>query len=142
MAPKILDTTAIDTEKKALELLANEIQNCKDDDERDMLMAEIQKSAKKLQELCDDLQKQADDIKQPEDDKKVVDAVVEVVLTKEQRQRVLAATGIDVPSVRISDPTADLTRNMQHIEPEFIEECAMKQAELFKQLVADAEDAE
>lgn len=140
MTPKILDTSAIENEKKALQLLANEVQNCKDDDERDALMAEVQKSAKKLEELCAELQKEADAIKPPEDEKKLLDAVVEVVLTKDQRRRVLEATGIDVPSVRISDPTSDLTRNMQHIQPEFIEECAMKQANLFKQLVSDAEE--
>lgn len=135
-----LDTTAIENEKNALKLLADEVQKATDDDTREMLVAEIQKSAEKLEKLCAELQAEADKIAPPE----ALDApqaVVEVVLTKDQRQRVLEKTGIDVPSVRIPDPTADLTKNMSIIQPEFIEECAIKQAENFKQLVADAEEA-
>ena len=139
MPPKILDMSAVQNEQKALQLLANEVQNAKDDDERDMRIAEIQKSAAKLDALCKDLQAQADAIKPEIEPPASVDAVVEVVLTPEQRKRVLEATGIDVPSVRIPDPTSDLTQNMKEVQPEFIEECAMKQANIFKQLVADAE---
>ncbi len=138
---KTLDTTGIENEQKALQLLANEVQNAKDDDERDMLIAEIQKSAAKLEGLCRELQAQADEMVPKQEENPNINAVVEVVLTKEQRQRVLEATGIDVPSVRIPDPTADLTKNMHEIQPEFIEECAISQANTFKQLVADAEEA-
>ena len=140
MDPKF-DTTAIENEKKALQLLADEVQKTEDADQREMLMAEIQKSAAKLQALCEGMQAEADKIKPPQNDKINIDAVVEVVLTKEQRQRVLEQTGIDVPSVRISDPTGDLTKNMPIIEPEFIEQCAITQANAFKDLMADAEEA-
>ncbi|MBQ9396859.1 MAG: hypothetical protein IJU23_15265 [Proteobacteria bacterium] len=137
---KTLDTTAIENEQKALQMLADEVQKAKDDDERDALVAEIQKTAARLEAMCKELQDDADAMK-PEDEKDPkLDAVVEVILTKEQRKRVLDATGIDVPSVRIPDPTAELTKNMNNIEPEFIEKCAMSQAEIFKQLVADAEE--
>ena len=109
--PPKFDTTDIENEQKALQLLANEVQNTKDDDTRDMLIAEIQKSAQKLQEMCQELQARADQFKPPQTDVNI-DAVVEVVLTPEQRRRVLEATGIDVPSVRIPDPNATLTKNM------------------------------
>lgn len=137
---KTLDMTAVENERKALEVLANEVQHAKDDDERDALVAEIQKTAAKLENLCKDLQAEADGMKPETERDSKLDAVVEVVLTKEQRKRVLDATGIDVPSVRIPDPTAELTKNMNSMEPEFVEKCAMSQAEIFKQLVADAEE--
>ncbi|MBQ4360763.1 MAG: hypothetical protein II767_10945 [Proteobacteria bacterium] len=135
-----LDTTAIENEKKALQLLADEIQKATDDDTREMLAAEIQKTAEKLEKLCAELQAEADKLAPPEEDD-LTNAVVEVILTKEQRQRVFEKTGIDVPSVRIPDPTADLTKNMSIMQPEFVEECAITQAESFKRLVADAEEA-
>lgn len=135
-----LDTTAIENEKKALQLLADEIQKAPDDDTREMLAAEIQKTAEKLEKLCAELQAEADKLAPPDEDD-LTNAVVEVILTKEQRQRVLEKTGIDVPSVRIPDPTADLTKNMSIMKPEFVEECAITQAENFKRLVADAEEA-
>lgn len=135
-----LDTTAIENEKKALQLLADEIQKAPDDDTREMLAAEIQKTAEKLEKLCAELQTEADKLAPPDEDD-LTNAVVEVILTKEQRQRVLEKTGIDVPSVRIPDPTADLTKNMSIMKPEFVEECAITQAENFKRLVADAEEA-
>jgi len=137
---KTLDTTGIENEQKALQMLANEVQKAKDDDERDALIAEIQKTAAKLEAMCKELQDQADEMKPTDEKNPNLDAVVEVVLTKDQRKRVLDATGIDVPSVRIPDPTAELTKNMHNIEPEFVEKCAMSQAEIFKQLVADAEE--
>jgi len=134
-----LDTTKIDDERKALQILAEAAQNCKDDDERDMLMQEIHKSAEKLQALCDELQAEADKIAENAAVAKVdFEAVVEVVLTPAQRQRVLEKTGIEVPSVRIPDPDGTLTHNMQHIEPDFIEQAAIKQAEAFKSMVDDA----
>ena len=137
--PPKFDTTDIENEQKALQLLANEVQNTKDDETRDMLIAEIQKSAQKLQDMCQELQARADQFKPPQNDVNM-DAVVEVVLTPDQRKRVLDATGIDVPSVRIPDPNATLTKNMGTMKPEFIEKCAMSQAEAFKRLVADAEE--
>ena len=135
-----LDTTAIENEKKALQLLADEIQKAPDDDTREALAAEIQKTAEKLEKLCAELQAEADKLAPPNEED-LTNVVVEVILTKEQRQRVLEKTGIDVPSVRIPDPTADLTKNMSIMQPEFVEECAITQAENFKRLVADAEEA-
>ncbi len=135
-----LDTSAIENEQKALQLLAAEIQKTNDGDTRDMLMAEIKKSADKLQSLCAELQAKADAMKPETAPVAKADAVVEVILTKEQRARVLEKTGIDVPSVRIPDPTSDLTKNMPNIQPEYIEECAINQANRFKELVADAEE--
>ena len=135
-----LDTTAIENEKNALKLLADEIQKAQDDDTREMLTEEIKKTAEKLEKLCAELQAEADKLAPPEEED-TSSAVVEVILTKDQRKRVLEATGIDVPSVRIPDPTANLTKNMSIMQPEFIEDCAISQAELFKQLVADAEEA-
>ena len=134
----MLDTSAIDNERKALQLLTEQVQQCSDD-ERDFLMNEIHKSAEKLQKMCDELQAKADEIAATAPKPQVdLEAVVEVVLTREQRDRVLAQTGIDVPSIRIPDPTAALTKNMVHIEPEFVEKCAIEQAERFKMLVEDA----
>ena len=140
MNPKF-DTTAIENEKKALELLASEVQKAKDDDQRNMLMAEIQKSAQKLEAMCAEMQAEADKIREVKKEQSHVDAVVEVMLTKEQRQRVLEQTGVDVPSVRIPDPTGQLTKNMPRMDPALIEESAISQANAFKELVADAEES-
>lgn len=132
-----LDASKVENERKALMVLAEAVQNCSDE-ERPLLMEEIQKTAAKLQQLCDELQAEADKITAalPQDEE--IQAVVEVVLTPDQRRRVLEATGIDVPSVKIPDPNALLTKNMQHIEPEFIELSAMEQAKRFKAMVEDA----
>ena len=138
--PKLLDTSAIENEQKALQLLCDEMQNAKDDETREALAEQIKLIAAKLEKMCADLQAEADQIAPPDDDINMK-AVVEVVLTPDQRRRVLEATGIDVPSVRISDPNATLTKNMKHIQPDFIEECAMEQAEHFKRMVADFEEA-
>lgn len=133
-----LDTSKIEEERKALQILADAAQTCSDD-ERSLIMQEIQKSAANLQKLCDELQAEADKIAEANPAKKIdFEAVVEVVLTPEQRKRVLEKTGIDVPSVRIQDPDATLTKNMAHIEPDFIEQSAIAQAERFKSLVEDA----
>ena len=140
MNPK-LDTTAIENEKKALKLLTDEVQKAKDEDQRNMLMEEIHKSAQKLQTMCEELQAEADKMRPPLEERISVAAVVEVVLTKEQRQRVLEKTGVDVPSVRIPDPTGQLTKNMPRMDPALIEESAISQANAFKELVADAEES-
>ena len=140
MNPK-LDTTAIENEKKALKLLTDEVQKTKDEDQRNMLMAEIQKSAQKLEAMCEELQAEADKMRPPPEERIPVNAVVEVVLTKEQRQRVLEQTGVDVPSVRIPDPTGQLTKSMPTMDPVLIEESAISQANAFKELVADAEES-
>ena len=136
---KTLDMSAVQNEQKALLLLADEIQKCDDDDTRELLAAEIQKSAEKLQALCNELQAEADSMAQ-DAPKPNTDAVVEVVLTKDQRALVLEKTGLDVPSIRIPDPNADLTRNMKDIDPDFILDCALKQADKFKRFVAESEE--
>ncbi|MCL2325951.1 MAG: hypothetical protein FWC40_05575 [Proteobacteria bacterium] len=134
-----LDTKPIETERKALQVLCEAMQEA-GEDERELLMAEIEKSAAKLEMLCAELQAEADATKPAVDLPEVhLDAVVEVVLTPDQRRRVLEKTGIDVPSVRIQDPTADLTKFMPQISLDFIEKCAIEQAEAFKAMVADAE---
>ena len=137
---EMLDTTAVENEKKALQLLVDEYQKA-DDNDKELLRDAIQAQAEKLDAVCKDLQAKADAIKPPdapEDPAKK--AVVEVVLTPEQRARVKEKTGIDVPSVRISDPTSNLTKNMPAMKPEFIEERAIHQANVFKKLVAEAEE--
>ncbi len=132
-----LDASKIENERKALMVLAEAVQNCSDE-ERPMLMEEIKKTAEKLQSLCDELQAEADQMAAalPQDEE--LNVVVEIVLTPDQRKRVLEATGVDVPSVKIPDPDALLTKNMQHVEPEFIEMSAMEQAKRFKSMVEDA----
>ncbi len=140
--PKMLDASGVENERKALQLLCEEMQNAKDADTRDALMEQIQATAAALEKLCEKLQAEADEIAPPETDEVNLNAVVEVILTPDQRRRVLEITGIDVPSVRIPDPTAELTRNMQFIKPDFVEECAIEQAENFKRLVADFEEAQ
>lgn len=132
-----LDASKVENERKALMVLAEAVQNCSDE-ERPFLMEEIKKTAEKLQALCDELQAEADKIAEtlPKDEE--INAVVEVVLTPDQRKRVLDETGVDVPSVKIPDPDALLTKNMQHIEPEFIELSAIEQAKRFKSMVEDA----
>ena len=136
MAETKFDTTAIENERKALQLLAEEVQKTDDADARDALIDAIQKSADKLKSMCEALQAEADKVVVPK-----IDTVVEVVLTPEQRSRVLKAFGVDVPSVRIPDATGVLTKNMEHIEPDYIEECAMKQAKAFKEMCEEIEKA-
>ena len=138
---KLLDTSAIENEQKALQLVCDEMQQAKDDETRDALAEQIKILAENLEKMCADLQAEADKLTPPDNEDINMKAVVEVVLTPEQRKRVLETTGIDVPSVRISDPNATLTRNMKFIQPDFIEECAIEQAEHFKRMVADYEDA-
>lgn len=140
--PKMLDASGVENERKALQLLCEEMQNAKDADTRDALMEQIKATAAALEKLCEKLQAEADEIVPPENNEVNLSAVVEVILTLEQRRRVLEVTGIDVPSVRIPDPTAELTKNMRHIKPDFVEECAIEQAENFKRLVADFEEAQ
>ena len=105
------------------------------------MIDEIKKMAVALEAKCMALQEEAQKVVTPKLDALDIHAVVEVVLTPEQRQRVLEKTGVDVPSVRIPDATGALTRNMKHIEPEFIESCAERQAQVFKDMVAEAEAA-
>ena len=136
-----LGTTAIDNEKAALLLLINEMQNASNDEERDNLKEALETQAAKLQSLCDELQAKADDIIKDNPKNESMDAVVEVVLTPEQRSRVLAKTGVDVPSIKIPDPSSELTKNMQYVQPDFIELRAIIQAENFKQLMEDMEQA-
>ena len=141
MAETKFDTTAIENERKALQLLAEEVQKTDDADARDALIDAIQKSADKLKSMCEALQAEADKVVVPKIDNLDVDAVVEVVLTPEQRSRVLKAFGVDVPSVRIPDATGVLTKNKAHIEPDYIDECAMKQAKAFKEMCEEIEKA-
>lgn len=141
MADAKFDTTAIENERKALQLLAEEVQKTQDADARDALIDAIQKSADKLKTMCEELQGQADKVVVPQIDNLDVNAVVEVVLTPEQRSRVFEAHGVDVPSIRIPDATGVLTKNMLHIEPDYIEECAMKQAKAFKEMCEEIEKA-
>ena len=136
-----LDKSAIDNEKAALLLLIDEMQNASSDEDRDNLKEAIEAQAAKLQSMCDDLQAKADEIMADAPQNSMMDAVVEVVLTPEQRARVLERTGIDVPSIKIPDPTTELTKNMQYVKPEFIEQRAMIQAQNFKQLMEDMEEA-
>lgn len=136
-----LDKDAIDNERAALLLLIDEIQKTTDDDEREALAEAIQAQANKLQSMCDELQTQADEIMNAQEKDPNLNVVVEVVLTPEQRARVLEKTGVDVPSVKIPDPTAELTKNMAFIKPDYIEQRAMLQAENFKRLLEDM-DAE
>ena len=112
-----------------------------DEASRNAMIDEIKKMAAALEAKCMALQEEAQKVVTPKLDALDIHAVVEVVLTPEQRQRVLEKTGVDVPSVRIPDATGALTRNMKHIEPEFIESCAERQAQVFKDMVAEAEAA-
>lgn len=141
MANAKFDTAAIENERKALQLLAEEVQKTQDADARDALIDAIQKSADKLKTMCEELQAQADKVVVPQIDNLDVNAIVEVVLTAEQRSRVFEAHGVDVPSIRIPDATGVLTKNMSHIEPDYIEECAMKQAKAFKEMCEEIEKA-
>lgn len=142
MDDKRLDTTDIDNERKALLLLAEEVQKTTDDDTRNALIAEIQKTAAHLQELCDALQAKANELVPPTPSEDVAVPVVEIVLTRDQHDIVMRETGVDVPSVRIPDPNGNITKNMAFIEPHFVLECALTQATMFKQLVADAEQSQ
>lgn len=141
MADKKLDKTAIDNERAALLVLMDEMSKTNDDDMREELADVIKAQAQKLLEMCDDLQAAADEIvkNQPQEEP---NAVVEVVLTPEQRAHVLAETGIDVPSVRIPDPTSELTRNMAFIQPDFIEERAIIQANQYKAIIEGMESGD
>ena len=135
------DLTAIQNEQKAIMLLTEEVQKTSDAEERDALVAAIRKSAEKIQAMSAEMQARADAVTVPKVENFDIKAVVEVVLTPDQRKRVLEAYGVDVPSVRFPDSTGTLTRNMKNIEPDYIEECAMKQAKAFKDMVAEAEAA-
>ena len=133
--------TSIENDRRAMQLLAEEIQKAPDEASRNAMIDEIKKMAAALEAKCMALQEEAQKVVTPKLDALDIHAVVEVVLTPEQRQRVLEKTGVDVPSVRIPDATGALTRNMKHIEPEFIESCAERQAQVFKDIVAEAEAA-
>lgn len=135
------DTLAIDNERKALLVLTEEVQKTQDEDARDALIDAIKQSAKRLEAMCAEIQHEAEQITVPKIDHLDIHAVVEVVLTPPQRARVLEAYGVDVPSVRIPDSTGVLTQNMAHIAPDYIEECAMKQAKAFKEMCEDLEKA-
>ena len=134
--------TAIENERAALMVLMDEMSRVKDDDEREELGDAIKAQAEKLQKMCEDLQAQADALAQEKPKDNLTDAVVEVVLTPEQRARVLEKTGIDVPSVKIPDPTSELTNNMAFVKPEFIEQRAIMQAENFKRLIETMPETE
>lgn len=133
-----LDTKAIEDERKALEILVESIEGASEDDMK-VLLKEIEKTAQKIEEMCEALQAKADAIPRPESEM-TPEAFVEIVLTPEQRARVLEKTGIDVPSLRLEDPTSELTRNMIHVEPDYIEARAIEQAEMFISLTSDMEE--
>jgi hypothetical protein len=57
----------------------------------------------------------------------------EVVLTEAQRARIKAATGIDLPSVRMEDDAGVATRTMPFTDPRIIEFRALKEAERMAQ---------
>ena len=56
----------------------------------------------------------------------------EVVLTAAQRERILAATGIKLESVRIRDEAGIVARTMPATDPRIIEYRALKEAERLK----------
>ncbi len=137
---EMLDKTAVENEQKALQLLMDEYQKAEGND-KEQLMEAIQKQAEKLDAECQKLQAEADSLTPKDDeDDPAIQAIVEVVLTPEQRARVKEITGIDVPTVKLSDPTSNLTQNMASVNPDDIEERAIHQAKLFKKLMAEAED--
>lgn len=137
MAKEKISLSDIDNERKAMLVLAQELQSTTDDETRDALMAEIKRCAEKIQSMAETL---TQDVKGEAPQKiEQVDAVVEVVLTKEQRKKVFDAYGVEVPSIRIPDAAGVLTKNMNHISPDYIESCAMNQAKAFKEMVAEAE---
>lgn len=134
-----LDTKAIEDERKALEVLIESMEGASEDEVK-LLVKEIEKTAQKIEKLCEALQSKADSIPKPELEA-TQDAFVEIVLTPEQRARVLEKTGIDVPSLRLEDPTSELTQNMPHVEPDYIEKRAIEQAEIFISLSSDLEES-
>ena len=133
------DLKDIENEQKAIQLLAQEVQKANDADERDAMIEEIKRMADRLQKMCEAMKDEADKVVVPKLDNLDIEAVVEVILTPDQRRHVMDEYGVDVPSIRIPDPTGVLTKNMHNITPSYIEECAMKQAKAFKKMVAEAE---
>jgi hypothetical protein len=53
---------------------------------------------------------------------------LEVVLTKDQRERVKKQTGVDMPSVVVADEAGVLSKAMPHTSPRDIEQLAMNEA--------------
>ncbi|MFA5625577.1 MAG: hypothetical protein WC966_11070 [Bradymonadales bacterium] len=141
----MLDASKVLEERKAMQVLMDSLEEAQGSD-RDAVVEAIQEQAKRLQAACDELEAEAkaQDVQKPEDEPEIF---VEILLTPEQMQRVKTATGVEIPSIKLKDPTGALSKNMQHIEPEFVEEKAMEKAEQFNEMMADLaelqeEDAE
>src|SRR5205823_14173582 len=87
------------------------------------LANQLQRDGAGLEDLAQRFERQELDKAGPR-----TNAVVEVMLTDEQRTRVRAKTGIDLASVLIPDETGTVTSNMRHADPARIEWLATKEA--------------
>ena len=126
----------IQNEQKALLILIESLQGAQSFDDKQAMMPMINEQTKKLTDLLAEFEKEHP---AREIDTNAILPVVEVVLTPAQRRRVKEQTDIDVPSVRIPDPDHTLTTNMEHIDPDFIEQKALEQANAFKKMMEEQE---
>lgn len=95
----------------------------KDVEKLQRLTAELEQEGRELEELALAFQKQELAKAGPPPKGKL-----EVVLTKEQRERVKKQTGVDMPTVLIADEAGVLSKAMPHTSPRDIEQIAMNEA--------------
>ena len=95
----------------------------KDTEKLQRLTAELEQEGRELEELAKAFEKQELAKAGPPPKGKL-----EVVLTKEQRERVKKQTGVDMPSVVIADEAGVLSKAMPHTSPRDIEQLAMNEA--------------
>ncbi len=130
-------------EQQAMNLMMEELQKATDPKAFNQILAAIQESGKRIEEMSQAFADAfyAEHAEALAQSSEAVVPKIEVLLTPEQRQRVFEASGVDIPSVKLVDPTGALNAAMPSTPPPFIEAQAIKQAEAFKEMVAAQEAA-
>ncbi len=123
--------------QEELQELASKLDPDMDAEERDRLVAKIQKKAKKLQSMAAAFEAQ-ENAKYEQQRKELGvpprTPYTVVELTEEQRARIEERTGVKVEAVKIDDPSADMTQAMPNMPPEFIEAIANRYARAVRDL--------
>jgi hypothetical protein len=131
------DIDQVMAERDALQLMVDQLEKAEDYEQMEQMLGLIQAQAAQLEgvaaEYGADMQAQA----------AAYDATgvsvrgkTEVLLTPEQRERVKEQTGVDMPSVILSDPVGAVAISMPETAPAIIEAEAIKVAEEFNRMVA------
>jgi hypothetical protein len=109
--------------QRAISERAQALASEKDVDKIQRITAELERDARELVELARDFEKQELAKAGPPPKGKL-----EVVLTKDQRERIKRITGVDMKSVFIADEAGVLSKAMPHTSPRDIEEIALAEA--------------